>query len=283
MAPGCRGARHFAPLERGFVRSDRGPRRSRGAQLGAMGAGRNGDEATANRLGRALRAARGREPMREVQARTGISDSALSAYETGRRPPPRQFLEVLDQAYDQHGALLALAHIEAWRPVGSPATVHRWVIPTSWRGPVWCCLRPSGGPVDVQFRWGPWARDVGSRSEPPDRPEQTDPAEQTYAMVVNRSASDEAGDRVLSCETGSPTWARWGTGQAPAVLRAVDISDGWYPWEDTVLLRVAGQLLMDALAHCNRTTAELAEFLGVELEVVEALGTGRPLGRSTGA
>lgn len=230
------------------------------------------DEPT-DRLGPALRAARGTESLREVQARTGISDSALSAYELGRRLPPREFLELLDAAYHQHGGLLAVARFDAWEPIGDPGTTHRWTIPATWTGPIWCTVRPAREPLKrALFRWGPWARRV----------EPTEPiasaSDATFTMIVNRIDGESADHRVLTCETATPTWAFWATGGPPPELGATDISEGWYPHEDSAVSRLAGRLLLDALAHCGRTTAELADFLGVDVAVIDALGRGEPLG-----
>lgn len=221
----------------------------------------------------ALRAARGSESLREVQGRTGISDSALSAYERGARMPAREFLEILDRAYEQHGGLLAHARLDTWSPKGLPTTTHRWTIPAAWVGPVWCTVRGAAGPVAMLFRWGPWGRRV-------DQPAPKDSADQqyTYTMVVNRFDTGAVDDRVLTCETSEPSWVFWATGQPGPELAASDISEGWYPHEKSVLMRLAGQLLLDALAHTGRSTAELAEFLGVDVEVIDALGGGIPLG-----
>lgn len=177
----------------------------------------------ADRLGPALRAARGTESLREVQARTGISDSALSAYELGRRLPPREFLEVLDAAYHQHGALLASARFDAWEPFGDPATTHRWTIPATWTGPIWCTVRSAREPLHrVLFRWGPWARRLEAEPVAVGR-------DTSFTMIVNRFEGETADHRVLTCETATPSWVFWATGGPPPELDATDISEGWYP------------------------------------------------------
>lgn len=240
--------------------------------------GRSEDTGGGVSLGRVLTELRRRRgvSLREVTRDVGISKTALGDYENGKRIPPSEFLEALDRYYGAEGQLLAHRHVEPWRLDGPAATTHRWAVPALWRGPIWCAVESVDELGDLMFRWGPWARAVlASEKQVPGQ------SRRAFTIRINRFASELADDRVVSCDTVQPSRMRWATGGPPAGVQAEDISDGWRPHEDSPVMRLAGQLLLDALAHCGRTPEELAEFLGVDVAAVtELMSRGMPISRS---
>lgn len=218
---------------------------------------------------------------RWLAQRIDVSTSALSRYELGLTNPDDAVLRAIDGVLGLGGSLVGLTSLFIRKFHGPGAASHQHRVPMMWTGPVWLTIdratqtsesateTPSLGPSDgiLRLRWGPWARDISVA----DRPDRV-----TLTFQISRVRNDDDSPPVR-LESPWPTHVHWGEGRPPRSLDPVDVSEGWYPFEAGDLLRTAGALLHDALASVGRTPRELADWLGVSVEIVDSLLRGVPL------